>query len=83
MFIQLKKYENSQIESIFRCQNIYFNRGFSGGTSCYLSERWRFESHNRDVAEATESSSSIIVSQMALPGASTTDAKAVEIPQTY
>ena len=50
-----KNKENiSQIESIFRCQNIIFNRGFSGGTSCYLSERWRFESHNRDVAEAAE-----------------------------
>ena len=29
--------------------------GVSGGTYCYLSERWRFESHNRDVAEAAES----------------------------
>lgn len=32
----------------------FFNRGFSKGTCCYLSERWRFESHNRDVAEAAE-----------------------------
>ena len=60
-----------------------FIRGFSGGTCCYLSERWRFESHNRDVAEAAESSSSRMVDLMALPGANTTDAKAVEIPQTY
>ena len=61
------------------------NRGFSGGTCCYLSERWRFGYHDRNVAEAAESSSSVLVDQMALPDAGITDTatKAVESSQTY
>ena len=42
-------------------------------------------SHNRNVVEAAESSSSVLVDQMALPDADITDAatKAVECSQTY